>query len=257
MRQAGNPGRWIPILVLGAPVLTVLTGGHRQLNKDHANGDELEFAHPPLPRGRHRLSPEEVAENQRRRLIAALVRSVAVRGYAGTTVDRILEGSGVSRGTFYQLFANRHECLLAAQEAVIEDFSEHLARSCRGEDRWERKVRAAVYATVGFAVQWPDQFRLLALDSLVADGESSHRGLAAIDRFAAMLRKGSERFPEAAGLPEATEQAMLGIVSMTISSRLLGGQSPAGLEPQLTYLVMVPYLGSAKARRLAAAAPQS
>ena len=160
------------------------------MNKDDAIAGELEFAQPPLPRGRHRLDPEQVAENQRQRLIAAMARSIAVRGYAATTVDRVLEGSGVSRGTFYELFGNRQDCLLAAHETAVDSLGYRVSTACRAEDRWAAGVRAAIGAVVAFAAQQPDLARLLTLDALAADTEASRRGLAAIDRFAAMLRTG-------------------------------------------------------------------
>ncbi|HSK49539.1 MAG TPA: TetR/AcrR family transcriptional regulator [Solirubrobacterales bacterium] len=224
---------------------------------DEASGGDREFAHGPLPRGRHRLDPEQVAENQRRRLVAAMARSVAERGYAATSVDRILEGSGVSRGTFYELFANRQECLLAAHEAAVAALAERLDVACAGGQPWRERAIAAIGAVVEFAAQEPDLARLLTLDALAADNEASKRGLAALDRFAAMLREGREHYKPAAALPDTTERALVGAVAMTINARLLSGESLAGLEPQLAYLVLVPYVGPAKARQLAGAPPQS
>ena len=43
--------------------------------------------------------PEEVARNQRERLFGAMVASVTERGYAETTLDNLVEISGVSRRT--------------------------------------------------------------------------------------------------------------------------------------------------------------
>jgi AcrR family transcriptional regulator len=214
-------------------------------------GDELELGHP-LPRGRHQLSAEEVADNQRRRLIEALARSVAERGYAATSVERILEGSGVSRGTFYELFPNRRACLLAAHEVALEELSEKIGGACAGQQCWAEKAKAAIHAVIDFASERPDQARLLALDALAADREASSRGLAAMDWFVDLLHAGREHHPRAIGLPEATERALVGSVSMTISSRLISGEPVTGLASQLVYLVLVPYVGREEAERLAA-----
>lgn len=205
-----------------------------------------------LPRGRHRLTAEEVADNQRHRLIEALARSVAERGYAATSVERILEGSGVSRGTFYELFPNRRACLLAAHEFALANLTDRVGDACAGEEHWAEKARAAVHAVVGFACEQPDQARLLTVDALAADREASSRGLAAMDWFAGMLRAGREHHSRAVGLPDVAERALIGSVSMTISSRLLSGEPVAGLESQLVYLVLVPYVGREEAERLAA-----
>lgn len=220
-------------------------------------GSDADRAQPPLPRGRHRLSTVEVAENQRLRLIAALTRSVSERGYAATSVERILEGAGVSRGTFYQLFGNRRECLLAAHQLAVARLTERLESACAGETSWDRSVGAAIGAAVDFAAEEPEQARLLTIDTLAADSEGSMQGLAAIDRFASLLGEGRRHNARAASLPETTERALVGSVAMMISSHLLMDRPVADLKSQLVYLVLLPYVGREEAERLAAASPQS
>jgi AcrR family transcriptional regulator len=249
LRQAGKPRA--PDSHPGARGVCAHGRPADNLNKDDASADELEFAHP-LPRGRHRLEPEQVAENQRQRLIAAMARSIAVRGYAATTVDRVLEGSGVSRGTFYELFGNRHDCLLAAHEASLELLMERISAACAGEGKWAVQVAAAVHAAVDFADRAPDRARLLVLDAFTADAGSSRQALASFERLARMLRAGRRHHPRAATLPETTERALVGAVATAIGWQLLSGDSPADLEDQLAYFVLAPYLGTAAARRLAA-----
>ena len=73
-----------------------------------------------LPRGRHRLSREEVADSQRARLLRAMAEAVAERGYANTPVANVLERAHVSRESFYEQFANKEECFLAAYDAAAE-----------------------------------------------------------------------------------------------------------------------------------------
>ncbi len=217
------------------------------------NRSDEDGAQQALPRGRHRLAAQEAAENQRRRLILALAGSVAERGYAATSIARIVEGSGVSRGAFYELFANRRECLLAAHDFALEGLTDKVGGACAGEEQWKDKAKAAIHAVIDFASGQPDQARLLTLDVLAADREASSRGLAAMDWFASLLRIGREHHPRAVWLPEMAEHALVGSVSTTISSRLISGEPIAGLEPQLVFLVLVPYVGRAEAERLAGA----
>lgn len=49
-----------------------------------------------LPRGRHGLSPEYVARNQRERLIAGLTEVLYEKGYQDTTVSLIGQRAAVS-----------------------------------------------------------------------------------------------------------------------------------------------------------------
>jgi AcrR family transcriptional regulator len=216
--------------------------------------DQEEFPRPPLPRGRHRLSAEAVADDQRRRLVAAMVESVAIRGYAATSVARVIELAGVSRGTFYEQFENRRECLLVAYDTVSRRFLAWVSDACAVERLWEDKVVAAIGAVVEFAVVYPADTRLLTLDALAVDAEAARHGLVAADRLAEMLRSGREHRRSPRELPEVTEQALVGAVASTISWRLLDGESLAGLKPQLIQLVLTPYVGPAAAARRAAKA---
>jgi AcrR family transcriptional regulator len=70
-----------------------------------------------LPRGRHGLSREDVARSQRRRMLRAMAEAVSELGYANTPVAEVLRRAGVSRETFYEQFANKEECFLAAYDA--------------------------------------------------------------------------------------------------------------------------------------------
>ena len=51
----------------------------------------------PLPAGRHGFSREQVAHNQRERLIAGLAEAIAENGYSGTTIAHITRHAAVSR----------------------------------------------------------------------------------------------------------------------------------------------------------------
>ncbi|MCC7076886.1 MAG: TetR/AcrR family transcriptional regulator [Acidimicrobiia bacterium] len=73
-----------------------------------------------LPRGPHGLSREEVAHSQRTRLLTAMTEAVAEKGYANTVVADVVSRSGVSRATFYKMFADKEACFLAAFDMNAE-----------------------------------------------------------------------------------------------------------------------------------------
>jgi AcrR family transcriptional regulator len=66
-----------------------------------------------LPHGPHQLPPEEVARHQRARIHGAMIEAVARSGYQGTSVKQVIGLAGVSRRSFYEIFANRQDCFLA------------------------------------------------------------------------------------------------------------------------------------------------
>src|SRR3954452_15623928 len=73
-----------------------------------------------LPRGRHGLPREMVVRSQRERLLAAVVRVAADKGYEATSVADILEEAGVGRESFYELFADKRDCILAAHTVFVD-----------------------------------------------------------------------------------------------------------------------------------------
>jgi AcrR family transcriptional regulator len=62
---------------------------------------------------------EEVAQNQRERIFGAMVASVAERGYTATRVSDLVDLSGVSSRTFYDLFADKQACFMQTLEAIF------------------------------------------------------------------------------------------------------------------------------------------
>ncbi|MCW2883248.1 MAG: hypothetical protein QOE54_1380 [Streptosporangiaceae bacterium] len=73
-----------------------------------------------LPRGRHRLTREEVVASQRGRLLLGMAEAVAEKGYIRTSVAEVLKRVHVSRETFYEHFADKEACFLAAFDKAGE-----------------------------------------------------------------------------------------------------------------------------------------
>ena len=69
---------------------------------------------PGLPRGRSRLPPPAVSASQRERLLRSVIAAVSERGYQPVTVADIVRRARVSKKAFYDHFANKEECFLAA-----------------------------------------------------------------------------------------------------------------------------------------------
>ena len=80
------------------------------------SGDDVQM----LPRGRHHLSREEVRRAQRERLLTGMVEVVAEQGYGAATVGAVLRRVRISRETFYQHFADKQDCFLAAFDAASD-----------------------------------------------------------------------------------------------------------------------------------------
>src|ERR1700710_2187055 len=104
-----------------------------------------------LPRGRHGLSPEFVARNQRERLIAALVLTLDEVGYQKTTVSMIGRRAAVSKSDFYKHFDSKDECFLAAYDYAVERLRAAVLDACAAAEaeEWPGRGRGGPGAPPG------------------------------------------------------------------------------------------------------------
>ena len=209
----------------------------------------------PLPRGQHKLPREVVVANQLARLLWATALEIEERGYMGITVADITARAGISRFTFYELFDNKLDCVLAAQGAALGRLRAMIGRAYEAEPSWGEGVAAALGAVLRFVSTAPEEANLLLLSSAGApEPELAARGQAALEELAAAMRAGRTDLGES----EATlrEQAAIGGVCAVIGARLGAGERefPAEFGEELIQLVLAPYLGDEQAKSIAAAA---
>jgi len=97
-----------------------------------------------LPRGRHKLSREQVVGSQRERMLRAMAEAMAERGYAATPVAEIIHRAGVSRETFYQQFASKQDCFIAGLEQALGGLRVAMAEAMDGAgepvERFDRLI---------------------------------------------------------------------------------------------------------------------
>ncbi len=148
----------------------------------------------PLPRGQHKLPREVVVANQLARLLWATALEIDERGYSAISVADITARARVSRLTFYELFDNKLDCVLAAQRAAIGRLRELIARAYEAEPSWGEGVAAALVAVLGFAAAAPEEANLLLdLDRRGGEPELAARGRAALGELEAAMRSSSQR----------------------------------------------------------------
>ena len=97
-----------------------------------------------LPKGRHSLSRQQVADAQRLRLAIGMADAMVEGGYVGTPVAAVLKRAGVSRETFYQLYRDKLACFLDALDlagaVLLAELAEVLDHPGEPLDRAERAV---------------------------------------------------------------------------------------------------------------------
>jgi AcrR family transcriptional regulator len=187
-----------------------------------------------LPRGRHRLTREEVLASQRGRMLEAMAHAVLEKGYVRATVADVLSRARVSRETFYEHFDDKEDCFLAAYELAVEALYERVAgavptRSVRPLTRLRRSLGAYldVLAEEGALA------RVFLVDVYAAGPRALVRRREVMDRFVEMIaalleaRTAEERF---------AVEAFVGAISSLVTVRVAVGeyeQLPELLDPIL------------------------
>lgn len=206
-----------------------------------------------LPVGRHGLPREFVAANQRSRLISAALEVFTARGYPAASIADIVKAAGVSRNAFYANFVDKEACLLATSEAVVGRLTEDLHRACAGADDWAHGVLVAVGSLTAILAEDPRLARLLLVDLLRAGAPARRRHEALLERLAAELRPGRDLGGPGAAMPAIFEVALVAGAFWVVGRRVSTGavDTVAGLAPELTELLLAPFLGPAAAHRIA------
>jgi AcrR family transcriptional regulator len=200
-----------------------------------------------LPRGRHGLPREMVVRSQRERLLAAVVRVAAEKGYEATSVADILEEAGVGRESFYELFDDKRDCILAAH-AVLVDHLEATVRAVYEEPGpWAGRVRKSVAATLQWFAADPAAARVTVVELAAVGAVSRERFQADFQRFTRLLEEG--RDDPGPGRPRASELAIGAGIAKLYEEVICGRTAELpSLLPELIYELLVPFVGEEAAR---------
>jgi len=215
---------------------------------------------PGLPRGRSSLPQQDVRASQRRRLLRSAIAVVSESGYQQVTVADIVRRAKVSRGAFYEHFANKEECFLAATaegrelmlaRVVSEARALSEARAVSGtraaseasaDAAEEGLLRGAIRGYLAFLRDEPAFARVFYLH-MPAAGEAAARRLDAGPRIFANLNRtwherGRKRHPEWPVLPDEAYLALAGATVELVRSLVYSDRTEALPELEDTVVAL-------------------
>ncbi|HEY2053228.1 MAG TPA: TetR/AcrR family transcriptional regulator [Solirubrobacterales bacterium] len=214
-------------------------------------GEESGVDLPRLPPGRHGLSRDFVVENQRQRIAAGMIQVVVEAGYTAATVTEVVAAAKVSRRTFYNYYGDKREAFLDVYGQVADFICGAMEEAGEAErGGWAARVRAELAALLGCfgANQDLVRFSLVAPPAAGGDVAGAYRDF--LERILRILRDGrpkSSRQP-----PPASEYGLVGGLAALIVAALDNHSgSLDALLPEVTELVLTPYLGRDAAARAA------
>jgi AcrR family transcriptional regulator len=126
----------------------------------------------------------------RARILASMATLVAEKGYAAVTIDDLARGARISKRTFYDHFADKERCFLAAYDAAAAHVYEAAERAASDSTLPARARVDAVFATYLKALAArPEMTRVFHVEIQAAGPEALDRHLAVNRRYAALLRR--------------------------------------------------------------------
>jgi AcrR family transcriptional regulator len=182
-------------------------------------------------------------------MLAAVIDAVAYKGYASTTIGDITRRARVSRDTFYQQFASKEQCFLAAYDAITGALFEEVVAVGSSETSYVDGMRAGVRAFLAFWRDHPSAARACTVDVLSAGEEAlahRERRLGSMTRlFQNIAERAAADQPGRPNIPPVVSRAIVvAAVELTTEYVRLGRSSSLlELEDDMLYLWLMGVAG--------------
>ncbi|HEY2282822.1 MAG TPA: TetR/AcrR family transcriptional regulator [Solirubrobacteraceae bacterium] len=204
---------------------------------------------PPIPSGRTRLSSNEIAQNQRWRILFAAAEAAANRGYTATTVADIATVARVDKRVFYSHFRDKQEAFMAAHELGFQQTMTVGANAFFSAESWPERIWRGVHAASQFAATHPSIARVGYVEAHAIGPSAVQRRKDSVAAFTIFLQEGNQQN----GQPQS--QTAMDAIAAAISE-VAYQQCRHGHPDQLprmsyvvTYLALAPIIGPSAANR--------
>jgi len=179
-------------------------------------------------------------------MLAAAVDAVDEVGYAGMTVAQVISRARVSRKTFYDVFADREDCFLAAFEQALEQAAAIVREAYAGEGSWREGIRAALARLLASMDDEPALAKLCVIESLAAGDRVLERRGEVMDQLAQAVDRGRSAPGGNLDPPQLTAEGVVGAVFQVLHSRILERNPEPLFEllGPLMSMIVLPYLGT-------------
>jgi AcrR family transcriptional regulator len=199
--------------------------------------------------------------SQRTRLLDTVAEVIAEQGLDGFRPKWVCGRAGMSGRTFYDLFADREDCLLALFDRELGEIADAIRPAYEEveEKDWEDRVRAGLSALLSYLDGHPDIARFVFVEAMGAGPRVLARRARALDSAARAVdagrryRKGHSRPSQQP--PPLTAENVVGGVFSVIHARicLRADKKDAGslseLLNSLMAAIVLPYRNQSAAQR--------
>lgn len=200
----------------------------------------------------HPLGRDQVIRIQKARLLVATGQVACEHGAGNLTVAQVVKRAGVSRRTFYEVFADAQDSLFTALHEALQRVRERVLDAWSSEGAWRERARSCLVELLSLFDEDPVLARLLVVESLGAGPRVLEERLHVLDALTDALDESASR--EAGPIGHDTRLSAEGAIGGALGvlyARISRGSSERLVElvgPFMSMLVL-PYHGAAAARR--------
>lgn len=199
------------------------------------------FAVPPEAPGL-----ELVNSPKREKILSGMLEAVGAEGYDGTSVRTVLDRTGLYRQAFYDNFADKDECYLAAFSAGVARLEALMRKAAASEDSWRARLRSGLAALLDRLECEPDVGRALFVEVHAAGPEALARRAESMKKAAHFIDLARAEGERGESPPPIAPEGIVAGIHAVIHSRLSTGTDDGfrKLLPEFMYFAVLPYFGA-------------
>ena len=192
---------------------------------------------------------ELVDSPKRDKILAGMLEVVGAEGYDATSVRTVLDHTGLYRQAFYDNFADKDACYLAAFDAGAARVEALAIAAAASEESWRGKLRAGLGAALDFLDSEPDVGRALVVEVHAAGPKALARRADAMKKIGDFIDLARQESMGEESPPRIASEGIVAGIHAVVHGRLSTG-APEGfrqLLPEFMYFAVLPYFGAAAA----------
>jgi AcrR family transcriptional regulator len=183
--------------------------------------------------------------DDRERLLEQALRLAVLEGYRELSAPQIADAANVPIDAFFELFAGKDECFLAALDMLGDQLKTVASDPALRGAEWPQAVRRTIRELMGYLADHPIYAHTIAEGAFAAGPEAAARNLRLAYGIAARLTEGA---PDQAR-SVLVVQGVAGALSHTVRCQVASGQIQllSVLSDYLTYIALTPFIGAEQA----------
>lgn len=189
---------------------------------------------------------ELVNSPKREKILEGMIEAVGAEGYDTASVRTVLARTGLYRQAFYDNFADKDACYLAALSMGIERLEAIALRAAASEESWRGKLRAGLGALLDQFDAEPDFGRGVVVEVHAAGPEALAMRAEAMKKAADFIDLARVEAGELEAPPQIAPEGIVAGIHAIVHSRLSTGATDGFREllPEFMYFAVLPYFGA-------------